>query len=66
MGTKELEILLCEIPFVNKLLNFFFTSKKICEMIAKKNTSMYLICQYTNTKQNYCFKGYIKFYIIKI
>lgn len=37
MGTKELEILLCEISFVNTLFFNFFTSKKISEMFEKKN-----------------------------
>lgn len=37
MGTKELEILLCEISFVNTFFFNFFTSKKISEMFEKKS-----------------------------
>lgn len=58
MGTKELEILLCEISFVNTFFLNIFTSKKISEMFEKKITTMHLICQYTNT---IVFKGTYNF-----
>lgn len=34
-------------------------------MIEKNHNNVPYICQYTHTKQNYCFEGYIKYYIIK-
>lgn len=40
MGTKELETLLCEISFVNKLCLQSFTSKKIVEMIDKHHNNV--------------------------
>lgn len=40
MGTHELETLLCEISFVNRLCLHFLPAKKIAEMIEKNHNNV--------------------------